>query len=109
MKIYLTPLASLLILYNAAALAQDLNGLHSKLPSAMDDRGAPLSDTLTDTRKFQSDHTGELDNLPTARLSNGVRERVSELTGWTRSAKGAQIYRVTSPSVVLIQTKDGLG
>jgi S1-C subfamily serine protease len=38
-----------------------------------------------------------------------AREQVSELTAGTRSAKDAQIYRVISPSVVLIVTKNGLG
>jgi hypothetical protein len=48
-------------------------------------------------------------DLRTARLSKVASEPVSELTGWTRSAKGAQIYRATPPSVVLIMTKDGFG
>jgi hypothetical protein len=50
-----------------------------------------------------------LDDLPTSQLSRIARTPISELTAGTRSAKDAQIYRVISPSVVLILTKDGLG
>src|SRR2546425_4119254 len=106
MKMHLALLALMLPLGNAAAVAQEFDlPPPSKLPSTMGDRGAPLS--VTPTSILPSDELPGLDDLPTARLSKVAGEPVSELTGWTRSAKGAQIYRATSPSVVLIMTKDG--
>jgi S1-C subfamily serine protease len=107
MKMHIAPLALMLTVGSAAALAQEFEVPLSNLPSAMGDRGAALSGTPTAT--LPSGEFVGLDDLPTARLSKAASEPVSELTGWTRSAKGAQIYRATSPSVVLIVTKDGLG
>ena len=92
---------------SAAALAQEFDVPLSKLPSTMGDRGAPLSGTPSAI--LPSDEFPGLDDLPIARLSKVAHEPVSELTTWSRSAKGAQIYRVASPSVVLIITKDGAG
>jgi S1-C subfamily serine protease len=70
----------------------------------MEDSGARLNGTseeATGDIAFQP-----LADLPTSELSNIARKQISELTGGTRSAKDAQIYRAVSPSVVLILTKD---
>ena len=107
MKLHIAPLTLMLTLGSAAALAQEFDVPLSKLPSTMGDRGAPLSGTPNAI--LPSDELSGLDDVPTSRLSKVAHEPVSELTTWTRSAKGAQIYRAASPSVVLIMTKDGVG
>jgi S1-C subfamily serine protease len=107
MRMYIALTTLILTFGNVGALAQDSDVPPSKLPSSMDDRGAPVSGTFDAILQF--DGFPRLDDLPTARLSKTAGEPVSELTGWTRSAKGAQIYRAASPSVVLIMTKDGFG
>jgi S1-C subfamily serine protease len=107
MKIAAAALVSLLTIGATAALTQDLDIPSSKLPLNMEDSGSRLNETSVETTadvEFQ-----RLDDLPTSDLSKIARSQVSELTAGTRSAKDAQIYRIISPSVVLILTKDGLG
>jgi S1-C subfamily serine protease len=107
MKMHIAPLALMLTVGSAAALAQEFEVPLSNLPPTMGERGSPLSGTPTAT--LPSGEVVGLEDLPTARLSKVANEPASELTGWTRSARGAQIYRATSPSIVLIMTKDGFG
>jgi len=107
MKMHIAPFALMLTLGSAAALAQEFDVPLSKLPSTIGDPGAPISGTPSAI--LPPDEFPGLGDLPTARLSKIAHEPVSELTTWTRSAKGAQIYRAASPSVVLIMTKDGVG
>lgn len=106
MKIAGTVLVFALTIAATAAWTQEFN-IGSSLPSAIENAGSPLNDNPVETTAdvaFQ-----QLSGLPTSQLSRIARTQISELTGGTRSAKDAQIYRVVSPSVVLILTKDGLG
>jgi S1-C subfamily serine protease len=48
-------------------------------------------------------------DIPTYELSKLTQKPISEVGGQTRSARGAQIYRTISPSVVLVVTKEGFG
>jgi S1-C subfamily serine protease len=104
MKLPVSVLVSLLTISATAAWTQDFDG---GLPPTIENGGSRLNETPVETTAvvgFQ-----QIDDLPTGALSKIARTPISELTGGTRSAKDAQIYRVVSPSVVLILTKDGLG
>jgi S1-C subfamily serine protease len=49
------------------------------------------------------------DDFPAAQLGSFAQRPFAESPQLSRSAKDAQIYRATSPAVVLIVTKEGLG
>jgi hypothetical protein len=64
-----------------------------------------------DSKALQAVSPSNLDqfpsDLPTNQLSKITQNPVMEASGTTRSAKDAQIYRAVSPSVVLIENKEG--
>lgn len=99
---------SLLLISVTWALGQDLPASLSAPSVNMGERGDPIEGTsangfpLDQLRGMQTD-------IPVAQLSKVAAQPFSETAANTRSAKDAEIYRVTSPSVVLIVTKDGLG
>jgi S1-C subfamily serine protease len=89
------------------AVAQDA----TTVSRDMELNGVPSSSKVTNVhsdlsaRSLEGLNTG----IPTDRLSEIAQAPVSEPTGTSRSAKDAQIYRMISPSVVLVVTKEGLG
>jgi S1-C subfamily serine protease len=108
MKLPAAALSSLLIIGCAAVRAQDYDIPLSTLPSNIDNAGLRLSEAplveINEDVDFQLLH-----DLPTAQLSKIAHNQKLESPRKTRSAKDAQIYRTSSPAVVLILTKDGLG
>jgi S1-C subfamily serine protease len=107
MKLVVRVLVSLLTMAATGARAEDLDTGSSKLPQTLENSGSGLNEASVETTAdvtFQ-----QLHDIPTAQLSKIANTQVSELPGGTRSAKDEQIYRTISPSVVAIQTNDGLG
>ena len=105
--------ASILLLSFSATsvFAQNEMAPPSKLPLAMQEHGAPLSEKASaavPTIPLSTIHEVGSD-LPTAQLAKVAQQKFSEVGATTRSAKDAEIYRTISPSVVLILTKTGLG
>src|SRR6266516_5148062 len=111
MRTYIATPALLVVFSVAAAIAEDSFIPASKVPITMEGSGVPLTgDSPGANIKFQSNELQAVGTqLPTAQLSKIVRGPLSETWTQTRSARDAQIYRATSPSVVLIATKDGFG
>jgi S1-C subfamily serine protease len=104
MKLAVSVLVSLLTISTTVAWTQDFD---RGFPPTIENGGSRFNETPVESTAvvgFQ-----QIDDLPTGELSKIASTPISELTGGTRSAKDAQIYRVVSPSVVLILTKDGLG
>ena len=111
MKNWSASLVLCLSLAPGAALAQTLADTPLEVPLAMDAPGPPLGKEaigagpalpVQQLRDIGSD-------LPISQLSRIARQPTSEATEQSRSAADARIYRTTSPSVVLVATKDGLG
>ena len=104
MRLHLTS-ALFIILSVSFALAQNIDALPN-LPieprAQVGDVAKPDNFSLDQLRDTDSD-------IPTARLSKIAGQQLVEVSANTRSAKDAQIYRIASPSVVLILTNDGLG
>jgi S1-C subfamily serine protease len=111
MKTYITALALMVALGVPTVIAGKSFVPASKVPTTMEGSGAPLTgNSAGPSIRFQPAELQAVGTqLPTAQLSKIVRGPLSETSTQTRSAKDAQIYRATSPSVVLIATKEGFG
>jgi S1-C subfamily serine protease len=99
---------ALLALMLGASAAYSQNATPIGVPTEMQQPGTPLApNAQPDIPEHQIASPDGLD-LPTTALSDIVRKQVTEVAT-TRSARGAEIYRAVSPSVVEILTRDGLG
>jgi S1-C subfamily serine protease len=98
----------LLIVSVTLAFAQSVDASLSDLPLSMEQRGTPVEEGAANN--FSSEQLRDIQNdIPTAQLAKIAGRPFSEVAANTRSAKDAEIYRLASPSVVLILTTDGLG
>jgi S1-C subfamily serine protease len=88
------------------ALAESLPAPPANLPKEMLVKGAPLKTPLSVAAPMLA---GSDANIPTAQLLHIAEQPARNMIAATRSAKDAEIYRIISPSVVLVATKDGLG
>jgi S1-C subfamily serine protease len=93
---------------SSVALAQTAP---SKSSTTMKGHGDPLMGQSSNAVRNLSFGDAEewIKGIPTERLSKLAQRAISESPAKTRSAKDAQIYRMISPAVVLIATKEGLG
>jgi len=96
-----------------AARAQDaVDVAPSDFPSRMEEHGGRAAGARSNGQ-IKSPDVGEVSGLlrgmATTSLSNLAQKQFSDAGVRTRSAKDAEIYRVASPSVVLIVTNDSLG
>jgi S1-C subfamily serine protease len=80
-------------------------------PGAIGQQGAPLGNNASNRAlNFLVEQLEDIpDDLPLAELKRISKLPTTEASSQTRSAHDAQLYRTSSPSVVLIVTKTGLG
>jgi S1-C subfamily serine protease len=111
MNLRITTTIILLICSAAASFAEKVAAPPAHLPTTMEERGAPIGATPPSSiDKFHFSQLQEIQSdVPTAQLSKIARQPFSEEGARTRSAKGSEIYRALSPSVVQILTLGGLG
>jgi S1-C subfamily serine protease len=111
MNLHITTALILLIASATSSLAQKVLVPSPNVPMTMEKHGSPLemksSDVVSDPALRTLQIIGS--DLPTAQLAKVTQERFTDAGVSTRSAKDAEIYRVISPSVVIILTKDGFG
>jgi S1-C subfamily serine protease len=92
------------VLLGSAALAQTAND-PSNFSTKMELSGTPAQlkvPLVINLDEFTND-------IPTNQLSKLAQNPISENAGASRSAKDTQIYRMASPSVVLVLNKEGIG
>jgi S1-C subfamily serine protease len=97
------------VLGGQAGFAQEGDFRSYSAPTKMEMRGSAVHDpnawkgvSAQDLAQFSGD-------IPTGQLSKLVANPITEVTGSSRSAKDAQLYRSVSPSVVLVANKEGFG
>ncbi len=110
MRIRLVFAALYVLVGTYPAIAQNLK-TRPNVPPAMVEPGAPLEkDMATSIPDLPAEQLEEIgSDLPLQELARISKEPVTEASSQSRSAKDAQLYRMVSPSVVLIATKTGLG
>jgi S1-C subfamily serine protease len=97
-------LVPFLILTLSVALAQ------TNLPSESGVRMEGQGGTVTAAKTPSSYDVGQFSSdIPTNQISKLAQSPISEAAGIVRSANGQQVYRIVSPSVVLVATKEGFG
>jgi S1-C subfamily serine protease len=99
------------ILSTSSTFAEQLKAPSSDVPTAMGRSGAAL-EANADTKNVSGDLSGfnaTTAEIPLKQLSDLAQNPFSEAIGTVRSASGQQVYRMVSPSVVLVATKEGFG
>src|SRR5262249_10154935 len=106
MKVFIISSTILPVVSIGAALAQSANIPSISLKMEIHGNGANSKAAQNvspfNLEQFPSD-------IPTNELSKLAQNPISEASGTTRSAKDAQIYRMASPSVVMVVNKEGFG
>jgi S1-C subfamily serine protease len=100
-----------LMLFCSGAFAQEAAILHMTVPSSIESSGPalkkPSANRIEAIELNQSQDA--IDELPLSQIQKLSGERSIETVGSSRSARDAEIYRVTAPSVVKILTNSGVG
>jgi len=105
---YITLVLSFLFASTSAHAQSE--SLRARIPTSIESSGSPLTkqsggglEAAIETQNWTDD------DLPLSRIQQLSGERLLENTGSSRSAKDAELYRVTAPSVVRILTNSGSG
>src|SRR5258708_2471876 len=105
------PLILSLLFFCSSAFAQEALVLRTAVPSSIESSGSPLlkqpASGFEPVQLHQSQDA--LRELPISSIQRLSGERSLETVGSSRSARDAELYRVTAPSVVRILTKSGSG
>src|SRR5258706_6720283 len=100
-----------LLFYCSSAFAQDATILRMGVPPSIESSGPhlikPPAGGVEAIELFQSQEA--LNELPLSQIQKLSSERSVEKIGSNRSARDAELYRVTAPSVVRILTNSGRG
>jgi len=101
----------LLSLFSMAAAAQEATVLQIAVPSSFESSGPALKKPSTDgfDQIELNQSQDAINGLPLYEIQKLSAERSIETVGGNRSARDAEIYRVTAPSVVKILTNSGFG
>jgi S1-C subfamily serine protease len=98
-----------LLWFCSSAFAQEGSILRIAVPSSIESSGPHLMKPPS-AGGFELNLSPEaLNDLPLSQIQKLSSERSGEIIGSNRSARDAEIFRVTAPSVVMIQTNSGFG
>jgi S1-C subfamily serine protease len=100
-----------LLFFCSSAFAQEASILRMAVPSSLESSGPhlikPPAGGFEAIELNQSQEA--LNELPLSQIQKLSSERSAEIVGSNRSARDAELYRVTAPSVVKILTNSGRG
>jgi len=104
-----TPLVILFLSFWSGSLAQESVLLRTAIPSSIESSGSHLKKQPVESFEAAIESQDALNELPLARIQKLSGERSAETASSNRSARDAELYRVTAPSVVRIMTNSGSG
>jgi S1-C subfamily serine protease len=105
-----TPFVLSFLLVCSSAHAQEALLARGTIPSSIESSGPQLVKPAAGFEAIDlSQSKDAIDELPLPRIQQLSGERSVEIVGSNRSARDAEIYRVTAPSVVKILTNSGFG
>jgi S1-C subfamily serine protease len=97
-----------LLFFCSSAFAQEVSITRIAVPSSIESSGPPLINPSAG--RFELNLSPEAPNdLLLSQIQKLSNERLGEKIGSDRSARDAELYRVTAPSVVMIQTNSSFG
>jgi hypothetical protein len=106
-----TPLIFLLLFFCSSGFAQEALILRTAAPSSIESSGPRLVKQFGGgLQRVELNQSQEaMRELPISSIQKLSGERSLEIVGSSRSARDAEVYRVTAPSVVRILTNSGSG